>query len=75
MGIKQSGGAERASTHMGEFYRKLRGDARGASAIEYGLILSLVVLAIMAAVSGVAGETLKMWNHVEVEAGKAHGTN
>ncbi|MEW9854018.1 Flp family type IVb pilin [Novosphingobium sp. M1R2S20] len=47
-------------------------DNRGATAVEYGLILSLIFLAMAGALSGVAGETLRMWTHVESESAKAH---
>lgn len=37
---------------------------RGATAVEYGLILALIVLAIMAALNNVATKTVGMWNNV-----------
>jgi pilus assembly protein Flp/PilA len=40
---------------------------RGATAVEYGLILALIVLAIMGAVSNVANKTIGMWNNVATE--------
>ena len=36
----------------------------GATAVEYGLILSLLVIAMMAALGHVAGSTTNMWNDV-----------
>ena len=48
-------------------FKRLKGDAKGATAVEYGLILALVVLAIMAAVINVANLTKGMWNHVANE--------
>ena len=39
-------------------------DRRAATAVEYGLILSLIFLAMVAAVKGVATETTEMWNNV-----------
>ncbi|WP_324334977.1 Flp family type IVb pilin [Sphingorhabdus sp.] len=36
----------------------------GATAVEYGLILSLLVIAIMASLSNVADSTTNMWNGV-----------
>lgn len=39
-------------------------DKRGATAIEYGLILALVFLAMVGAVSGFANKTNVMWNNV-----------
>jgi pilus assembly protein Flp/PilA len=44
--------------------RELLQDRRGATAVEYGLILSLIFLAMVAAVRGVATETTSMWNNV-----------
>lgn len=40
---------------------------RGATAIEYGLIIALIFLAIVGAVSSVADKTIGMWDHVETE--------
>lgn len=39
-------------------------DSRGATAVEYGLILALIFLAMVAALQGVATENTKMWNNV-----------
>ena len=40
---------------------------RGATAVEYGLILALVCLAALAAISNVATKTTTMWNNVAAE--------
>jgi pilus assembly protein Flp/PilA len=40
---------------------------RGATAVEYGLILALVVLAMIAALSNIATKTNNMWNNVATE--------
>lgn len=56
----------------GLFLRKLAADVRGTSAVEYGLILALIVLVLFAALSGMAGETIRMWDHVESESARAH---
>ncbi|MDO7833868.1 Flp family type IVb pilin [Sphingobium sp. HBC34] len=37
---------------------------RGATAVEYALILAMVVLAMIAALSNVADKTTGMWNNV-----------
>lgn len=55
-----------------KFFKRLFQDSRGTSAVEYGLILSLIVLAVVAAITGVAGETTKMWSDITAKAGKAH---
>ena len=44
--------------------RKLGGDCKGATAIEYGLIAALIVIASMAALEGLASQTVGMWNDV-----------
>jgi len=42
------------------FLRLLR-DTRGATAIEYGLIVALLVIAIITALQGVADENTGLW--------------
>ena len=44
--------------------RHLCQDQRGVAAVEYGLIVALIVLAMMAGLSGVASSTTNMWNVV-----------
>lgn len=39
-------------------------DDRGATAVEYGLILALIFLAMVGAIRGVASSTIGMWNDV-----------
>lgn len=39
-------------------------DERGATAIEYGLIASLIVIAIIASLNTFANTTVDMWNRV-----------
>jgi pilus assembly protein Flp/PilA len=39
-------------------------DERGATAVEYGLIVSLIVIAMISALNNVAGSTTNMWNDV-----------
>ncbi|HYE28687.1 MAG TPA: Flp family type IVb pilin [Allosphingosinicella sp.] len=43
---------------------KLIRDTRAASAVEYALICSLIVLAMIAGLNAVAGSTTTMWNDV-----------
>jgi pilus assembly protein Flp/PilA len=40
-------------------------DNSGATAIEYGLIVSLIVIAIIASLNTFANETISMWGDVE----------
>jgi pilus assembly protein Flp/PilA len=46
------------------FFRKLLRCDRGATAIEYGLIVALVVIAIIVSVQSVANETNGLWANV-----------
>ncbi len=39
-------------------------DQRGGTAIEYGLILALIVIAVLGAISVLANGTTSMWNDV-----------
>lgn len=58
---------------MLKFIRGIASCQMGATAVEYGLILSLLVIAIMASLSNVADSTTNMWNDVSndiTEAGK-----
>ena len=44
--------------------KRLVRDTKGATAVEYGLIVSLVVIAMITALSSVAETTSNMWNYV-----------
>lgn len=44
--------------------RRLAADVRAATAVEYGFIVTLVVIASMVAIIEVAGTTSDMWNNV-----------
>jgi len=46
------------------FLAKLVRDIKAASAVEYALICALIVLAMIAGLNAVAGETITMWNDV-----------
>ena len=46
---------------MFRFLASLGRDATGATAIEYGLILALIVLAVMGAIAGLGGGVLGAW--------------
>jgi pilus assembly protein Flp/PilA len=47
-------------------FTKLRRDQHGATAVEYGLILALIVLAMLTALRGFASNLLAMWDYVAV---------
>ena len=49
---------------MGLFARVIR-DERGATAVEYGLIIAVIVIAMIAALAQVATSTIGMWESVE----------
>lgn len=46
-------------------------DRRAATAVEYGLLCSLIIIAIMVAVQGVATETNLMWTRVNTTVAAA----
>lgn len=48
----------------GHFFKKLLRDCSGATAVEYGLIVALIVIAIFGAVKGVADENTGLWAYV-----------
>ncbi len=51
-------------TDMTKFVKRLIGNQRGATAVEYGLIVALIALAALAAISNVASKTVGMWDNV-----------
>jgi len=42
-------------------------DSRGATAVEYGLILALIVIVMMVSLKQLAGVTIAMWNDVSTK--------
>jgi len=55
------------------FFRTIKDDTSGATAVEYGLIVALIVVAMLVALQGVAEVTLDVWDHVESESLEAMG--
>jgi len=51
---------------------KLIGDVRGATAVEYGLIVALTVLAMLAALFAFAENTVGIWNNIATQVRDAH---
>ena len=49
---------------MFEFLKQLEDDIRGATAIEYGLIIAMVFLAILVSVRSFGEEAIEMWNKI-----------
>ena len=51
---------------------RLLRDRRGATAVEYGFILALIVLAMLGALSEVGNVTTSMWNNINTKVTNAH---
>ncbi|HET9335137.1 MAG TPA: Flp family type IVb pilin [Sphingomicrobium sp.] len=51
--------------------RRLRSDKRGATVIEYGLIASLIIIAIMGGLSALGGGANGMWGKLDNEVADA----
>ena len=49
---------------MFKFLKKLGSDISGATAVEYGLILALIFLAMVGAIQTFGNETIGMWTGV-----------
>lgn len=49
---------------MTRFLKKLGSDISGATAVEYGLILALIFLAMVGAIQTFGNETIGMWEGV-----------
>lgn len=52
---------------MTTLFLKFLSDNRGATAIEYGLIAALIVVAIVAALSGFASTSVDMWTQISMK--------
>ncbi|MDR6847677.1 pilus assembly protein Flp/PilA [Sphingomonas sp. BE270] len=51
--------------------KKLLGDRRGATAVEYGLIVALIVIAMVTALTQLANSTTTMWGNVSTKVSAA----
>jgi pilus assembly protein Flp/PilA len=49
---------------MKNFIKRLTSDQTGATAIEYGLILALIVLAMLSALQAFADGSITMWESI-----------
>lgn len=49
---------------MQRLMRRFTRDSKGATAVEYGLIISLIVVAMIGGLSAFADRTISMWNNV-----------
>jgi|LakMenEpi03Aug12_release.lakeMendotaPanAssembly.Ray.scaffolds.fasta_scaffold222447_2 pilus assembly protein Flp/PilA len=54
-------------------FRSLKGDTSGATAVEYGLIVGLIVIAMFVSLQAVADVTIGTWNNVETASVEAMG--
>ncbi len=52
---------------MIEIFKKLYLSDKGATAVEYGLILALIALTAIVAITGVANQTVNMWSDVATQ--------
>ena len=49
---------------LARLYRRLKTNRRGGTAIEYGLIAALIVIAMIASLRSLANVTTAMWNDI-----------
>ncbi|MBX7495855.1 Flp family type IVb pilin [Qipengyuania sp. 6B39] len=56
---------------MVNFLNKLGRDESGATAVEYGLILALIFLAMVGAIQTFGTSTITMWNKVQTAVSTA----
>jgi pilus assembly protein Flp/PilA len=57
----------RGTNKMLERIRRIQKCNQGATAVEYGLVVTLIVIAMMASLGNVANGTQNMWNNVSNE--------
>ena len=57
---------------MIRFFRNLKQDDQGATAVEYGLIIALIFLAIAGSVSAFGQSTISMWDNVKAKVQKSN---
>jgi pilus assembly protein Flp/PilA len=56
---------------MRNLIKRIASDISGATAVEYGLILAMIFLAMLAAVQNFGNSTIAMWTKVADETSKA----
>ena len=54
-----------------DLFKRLLSDTQGATAIEYGLIVSMIVIAIIVAMQGFANAAIGLWDYVDSEVDTA----
>ena len=60
---------------MTKFLKHIGNDSQGATAVEYGLIISLIVIAMAGALQAVANSNTAQWDRVSSEATAVMGQN
>jgi len=65
--------SRRSSRIAARFLAALTRDRKGATAVEYGLILALVVLALLTALMSLGGENRLTWNGILAKVVAATG--
>ncbi|MEQ5786885.1 Flp family type IVb pilin [Erythrobacter sp. NFXS35] len=55
------------------FFRTMKADTSGATAVEYGLIVALIVVAMIVSLQAVADVTIGTWQRVETASVAAMG--
>ncbi|TCQ05015.1 MULTISPECIES: Flp family type IVb pilin [Sphingomonas] len=58
-------------TIAGRTLRRVLRNSRGATAIEYGLILAFVVIALIVGLTNLADSTIGMWGKVDTKVANA----
>jgi pilus assembly protein Flp/PilA len=58
---------------LSKLLKRIGTDNSGATAIEYGLIAALIVIAMLGALNGVASETNSMWDNVTTRVQAVNG--
>ena len=56
---------------MVRFLKTLRNDDRGATAVEYGLIIALIFLAMIGGVQTFGESAIEMWDYVSTRMAEA----
>lgn len=62
-----------ASMILPRFLKHIGNDESGATAVEYGLIIGLIVIAMVGALQGVANENTRQWDEVDEKVSEAMG--
>lgn len=75
MGFQNPGANQRVGMARLRRLSNILRDVQGASTVEYGLIIAMIVLVMFLALQGVADETVGMWTDVSTKSANAIGGN